>query len=228
VDLYLVRHGLSTANVDGRVQGHWDTDLTPEGLRQAGATGRFLAHYFAGLGVTPAALYSSDLKRAWHTAQAIGRYLGREPIPDAGLREMHTGLAAGLTVEEWKESYPTYQAGWHNRADLDWGWPGGETRRRLNERAVRVMAALVARHQPGAHVVVVTHSGFIRAYVNNAVTRTPALVDVPVRTGNCSITHIQFSPEGDALGVGCLITLNQTDHLTDLPDDEPSPEAEGA
>lgn len=221
MNLYLVRHGLSTANVEERVQGHWDTELTPEGVRQAGATGRFLAQYFAGLGERVTALYSSDLQRAWHTAQAIGRYLGRDPIPDAGLREIHTGLAAGMTVAEWAAAYPTNQAGWHNRADLDWGWPGGETRREFNARAVRVMAALVAHHQPGDQVVVVTHSGFIRAYIYNAVTRAPALRDAPVRTGNCSIHHIQFSPEGDTLGVGCLIALNQTSHLTDLSDDEP-------
>ena len=233
MDLYLVRHGLSTANVDGRVQGHWDTELTAEGLRQAGATGRFLAHYFAGLGVPVAALYSSDLKRAWHTAQAIGRILGQDPQPDPALREMHTGLAAGLTGAEWAASYPGYQAGWHNRADLDWGWPGGETRRQFNKRVVRAMTAIVARHRPDDQVLVVTHSGFIQAYIHTAVTRDPDQLGTPVRTGNCSITHVQFSPAGDALGAGCLITLNHTAHLHDLPDAADdlaasSPEAQGA
>src|SRR4051812_7935766 len=87
MNLYLVRHGFSTGNRDQRIQGQWDTDLTTEGWRQAGTTGRFLAHYFAGMGWPVNAIYSSDLKRAWHTAETIGRYLGLAPVAVPGLRE---------------------------------------------------------------------------------------------------------------------------------------------
>ena len=216
MNLYLVRHGLSTGNRDQRLQGQWDTNLTAEGWRQAGATGRFLAHYFAGLGEPATALYSSDLKRALHTAQAIGRYLGLTPVPEPGLREMHAGLVEGMTFEEWQPLYPQLEAGWHDRNNLDWGWPGGETRRQLAERVTRAIGAIVARHQVGDNVVVVTHGGVIRAYLNSAVTRSPDLDGAEVRAGNCSIHHVQFSAEGDTLGVGCLLALNRMEHLEDI------------
>ena len=220
MNLYLVRHGLSTGNVEGRLQGHWDTDLTAEGLRQAGATGRFLAQYFAGLGEPVAAVYTSDLKRARHTAEALGRHLNLVPQLDPGLREMHAGLAEGMTYEEWRVAHPEIAASWEDRHNLDWGWPGGETRRQMRDRIVTTVEAIQARHSPNDTVILVTHGGVIHAYLNNAVTRHPDLAEAEIHAGNCSIHHIQFSPDGDTLGVGCLLALNQTAHLDDLPSDD--------
>jgi len=215
MNLYLVRHGVSTGNEAGRLQGQWDTDLAPEGVRQAGATGRFLAHYFAGLREPVEALYTSDLKRARQTAEAIGRYLDLTPITNPGLREMHAGRAEGMTSAEWERAFPNLATGWRDSQNLDWGWPGGETRQQLIERATQTINAIVDLHQDAAHVVIVTHGGVIRSYLNHAVTRTPELADADVRAGNCSIHHIQFGPAGKALGVGCLIMLNRTAHLAD-------------
>jgi broad specificity phosphatase PhoE len=226
MNLYLVRHGLSTANQAQRLQGQWDTDLAPEGLRQAGATGRFLAHYFAGVREPVEALYTSDLKRARTTAEVIGRYLNLTPLTNPGLREMHAGLAEGLTAEEWQAAHPTVAAGWKNTQDLDWGWPGGETRRQLVARATATLSAIVDLHRDAQNVIVVTHGGVIRSYLNHGVTRSPELEDVEVRAGNCSIHHIQFSATGKAVGVGCLIMLNRTEHLED-PAGVETPDAAG-
>lgn len=226
MNLYLVRHGISTGNQARRLQGQWDTDLAPEGVRQAGATGRFLAHYFAGLREPVAALYTSDLKRARQTAETIGRYLNLTPLTNPGLREMHAGRAEGMTTEEWERAFPGLAEGWREAQNLDWGWPDGETRRQLVERATQTLDAIVDLHRHAQHIVAVTHGGVIRAYLNNAVTRTPELADADVRAGNCSIHHIQFSPQGKALGVGCLIMLNRTEHLAD-PAGADTPDATG-
>ncbi len=215
MNLFLVRHGFSTGNRDGRIQGQWDTALTTEGRRQAGATGRFLAHYFAGMGWNITALYSSDLRRAWHTAEVIGRYLHLTPIRVPGLREMHAGLVEGMTSAEWQGLYPEVEQGWRNRADLDFGWPGGETRRQLVERVTNTINSIVARHAPFDNVVAVTHGGVIRAYLNNAVTRSEELADAEMGAGNCSISQVQFDARGGQIGVGCLLMLNNREHLAD-------------
>ncbi len=223
MNLYLVRHGLSTGNRDGRIQGQWDTELTSEGQRQAGMTGRFLAQYFAGMRWKVTALYSSDLRRAWYTAEAIGRYLHLTPVRVPGLREMNAGKVEGMTTAEWQARYPTLEQGWADRGNLDFGWPGGETRRQLVERVSNTISALVARHGPYDNVIAVTHGGVIRAYLNNAVTRSDALADAEVGASNCSISQIQFDEQGGHIGIGCLLMLNARQHLVDpLGDDAPT------
>ena len=75
------------------------------------------------------AIYSSPLRRAWRTAVTIGDWLGLAPLPVPELREMSGGAVEGLTDVEWRAAYPELVAGWSDAANLDFGWPEGETRR---------------------------------------------------------------------------------------------------
>ena len=64
--ILLVRHGLSSFNLEHRIQGRDDlSSLTEEGLRQAEATGTALRD------LTIDAAYSSPLRRAHDTAKAL-------------------------------------------------------------------------------------------------------------------------------------------------------------
>src|SRR3989304_1172792 len=98
--LILVRHGETVWNREKRMQGHTDTVLSETGRQQAAALGRRLS--------TPAfaALYSSDLLRAWDTAGALAQKTGRGIVTDSGLRERRFGIFEGLTRDEIRESYP--------------------------------------------------------------------------------------------------------------------------
>ena len=69
----LVRHGETEWNTERRIQGHIDIGLNETGLRQAALAGRWLRD--AGI----AAVYGSDLTRAWVTAQTIAAALGLSP-----------------------------------------------------------------------------------------------------------------------------------------------------
>src|SRR5215211_4081703 len=115
MNLFLVRHGRSGGNVTGRIQGWSDIDLTEEGARQAEQTGAFLARYTREQGLPIAGIYSSDLRRAWHTAAALGRHLGRPVAPEPGLREMHFGSVEGLTPDEFSARYPDLVQRWADR-----------------------------------------------------------------------------------------------------------------
>ena len=213
MDLYLVRHGRSVGNRDLRVQTH-STELAPEGVRQAELTGRWLADYFVARRLPVAALYSSDMRRAWHTATILGQHLGVAPIAEPGLREKDPGQAAGLTWTELQEHYPAVLAAGSDFTNVDWGWPGGETRRAMRERVVRTLAGLPARHHPGDQVIAVTHGGPIWGYLSGAVAGSPALTDGD--PANCGITHIQFPVDGATLGAACLLAFNQREHLAEL------------
>ncbi len=88
--ILLVRHGQSTWNVQGRVQGQThDVPLTDLGLEQA----REVAARLAATSVDR--LYTSDLLRAVQTADEVARATGLLPRPDRRLRERSYGLLEG-------------------------------------------------------------------------------------------------------------------------------------
>ena len=60
-----IRHGETSWNATGRIQGHTDIPLNATGQAQAQQAAQALADE------TLAAIYSSDLQRAWQTAQAL-------------------------------------------------------------------------------------------------------------------------------------------------------------
>lgn len=89
----LVRHGMSEDNQNGIWAGHRDSPLSTTGVNQAKALGLSLADYsFQGI-------YSSDLKRASSTAEAILSANRTTPPPPLvqtqSLREQNFGQAEG-------------------------------------------------------------------------------------------------------------------------------------
>lgn len=147
--LIVIRHGETTWNREKRMQGVTDTQLSDIGRLQAQALGRRLKeHRFA-------ALYSSDLSRALHTAHAIAEHTGREVVVDGRLRERCFGIFEGLTAAEIVSRYPAEHALFAS-LDPDYQVPGGECARSFSERCIGALAEIAARH-PGEEVVVVSH-----------------------------------------------------------------------
>lgn len=94
-NILIARHGETDWNRNGRWQGHADTPLNSEGLKQA----EMLAEKVSGKGITR--IYSSDLSRARITAEIVGRYVGiTEVTMDKRLRERNLGSLEGLSSAE--------------------------------------------------------------------------------------------------------------------------------
>ena len=83
--LYLVRHGETTYNASGRMQGQLDTELSERGHAQA----RQAAQMLADVHITR--IIASDLNRAATTASYIAEQFGLEVTTDTRLRETHLG-----------------------------------------------------------------------------------------------------------------------------------------
>lgn len=149
----LVRHGETDWNGEKRIQGHIDIDLNAVGEAQARAVGTGLpAHCFA-------AVYSSNLLRAWRTAQLATAGLGLAVAPEPTLRERNFGVLQGITAREASLQSP--QAHRHHLARTpDYDYETGES---LIHFAARVMAGLdvlAARHA-GQNVLAFTHGGVL-------------------------------------------------------------------
>ena len=160
----LVRHGETEWNADRRIQGQIDIDLNQTGLDQAVAAGSWLRN------ADIVALYSSDLKRAWATAQAIGAALGLAPVAVPEMRERRYGIFEGLTYDEARERFPEGYAAFARR-DADYSFDGGES---LTQMAARVTGKLVeiAAAHPRQNVAVVLHGGVLDI-VNHFVRGNP-------------------------------------------------------
>jgi broad specificity phosphatase PhoE len=162
--LVLIRHGQSTWNREHRIQGQLDPPLSKEGRRQAERLALRLA------GRRFAAFYSSDLKRAWETSQAVARSIGSEPRALPALREIFLGDWEGLRIEEIAERFPEAWARWAEAPDWDLV-PGGEGAALFEARVSAALDEIFRRHDSG-DVIAVTHGGVIQIALHRIVGRT--------------------------------------------------------
>ncbi len=152
--LCLVRHGETAWNAERRIQGQLDVPLSAVGHAQARATANWLAREDFS------AIYSSDLARALHTAEASAHLLKLPIQRSIGLRERHYGVFQTLTYAEMQRRYPQEYARFLAR-DAEFAFPdGGESLRRFAERVNQCIDAIVAAH-PDGQVLVVTHGGVL-------------------------------------------------------------------
>ena len=151
--VYLARHGESDWNVEQRWQGHADRPLTDRGREQALALAERLGD------VKLEAVYASDLRRAWETAQAVAAPRGLEVRKLRELREVDVGSWSGYTRDECAERFPDAFARWQGGGS---GWDDGESYEEMGERIVDAIRTIAAEHPDGA-VLVVSHGGPIRA-----------------------------------------------------------------
>ncbi|MBI4989651.1 MAG: histidine phosphatase family protein [Rhodocyclales bacterium] len=152
--LCLVRHGETAWNAERRIQGQLDVPLSAVGHAQARATANALAQE------SLCAIYSSDLARALHTAEAAA-HLHKLPVRrHVGLRERHYGVLQTLTYGEFGRRHPGAYARFQAREE-DFALPGGgESLRQFAARVMHCIDGIVAAHA-GGQVLVVTHGGVL-------------------------------------------------------------------
>jgi broad specificity phosphatase PhoE len=157
--IYFVRHGETTWNLQGRMQGHLDAPLTARGLREARRDGAALRRLIEG--EEPYTLVFSPMGRTRETAAIVAgevRPCLRAERSDDRLREVSWGEWDGLTIAEIKARDP---AAWQAHIEDRWnvGAPGGECYRILTERVGDWLASV--RNEP--RLIVVSHGALGRA-----------------------------------------------------------------
>lgn len=151
---YIVRHGETDWNTAGRWQGQTDIPLNELGQRQATALGEHLR------AISLDRVVSSDLSRAYRTAQLATTAHNLPIETDVRWREFNAGILEGKTWKEMNEEYPEVIAGMH----ADWyghTFPEGESRRQLQRRAAEAFNEIMADGR-GHHVAIFTHGTTVR------------------------------------------------------------------
>jgi glucosyl-3-phosphoglycerate phosphatase len=189
VRLILLRHGESTWNADGRMQGTADPPLSEAGRAQT----RELAPLLTRL--TPDLVVTSDLLRARQTAEELGLAGARA---DPRWREAGLGRWTGRLAEDVVAEEPEAHDGGLEGSAAP---PGGEAFADTCGRIAEAIAALTAAGAERA--LVVTHGGPIRAACATlAGLPRSGLVAVPT----ASLTEIAV-PDG---GPGWVVAFGVT------------------
>lgn len=149
----IVRHGETDWNVEKRIQGHIDVPLNATGEAQARATAAGLTEWQF------AATYSSDLIRAWRTAEIATAERGLAVRPASGLRERHYGVLQGLTADDIRAGHPGDFERYLAR-DPDCGFETGESLAAFAARVVSAIEALALAHR-GQQLLLVSHGGVL-------------------------------------------------------------------
>ncbi len=201
--IYLLRHGQTVGNIEGRFCGHSETELMDLGIAQARAAGQRLRD------VPFDAVYASDLSRAARTAQyALEGREDLEVVLEPAFREMHYGeWEARIGREIGKES-PQLLTDFFRcvvqRA------PGGESIQEVRDRTAGALRRVVEKHDSET-VLIVSHGNAIGAMVAELL-RLPLESTWSFQFDNTSITQLAFSKSGRLT----VLSVNDAAHISGL------------
>jgi probable phosphoglycerate mutase len=195
---FCVRHGESTHNVEGRLQGQSDVpSLSDLGRRQSAAAAEILAAQRIEV------IYASPLRRARETAEIIADRLGLPIKSDPRLMEIDVGLFQDRLRSDVDRLYPAELAAWLS-GDPNFRLPEGESRTDLAKRGCAAFREIArAGHD---RVVVVSHGGLILSTFKTLL--GIPLGDPPPALQNASISTIAWDGERFS-----LVALDRIDHL---------------
>jgi broad specificity phosphatase PhoE len=195
----LVRHGQSTWNEEGRIQGSSDFSvLTRKGEAQAERTRQMLDGESFDVG------FRSPLRRASRTAEVIwGARNGAALVDLWVLREIDLYSMQGLRKQEGKSKLGVQYAAW-KAAPADFEIDGHFPVRELWERGAECWQEVLRGE--GKDVLVVAHNAVIQAMTANALGLSPEYFR-RLEQSNCGVTQFAFDTGGRVE----LLKLNQTD-----------------
>jgi probable phosphoglycerate mutase len=188
-----IRHGSTTWNEQGRIQGRRDVPLSERGRAEVRAW-RVPANPSG-----PAQWVSSPLRRAVETAQLL---CGDEPPCESALTEMDWGAWEGFTLPELRARFGA-EFTRNEASGLDFRPPGGESPRDVQRRVQRWLARAAVCRGP---VLAVTHKGVLRA-VLAAATGWNMTCKPPVRLQPDALHRFAVDDDGTVSMLECNVPL---------------------
>jgi len=155
--LYLIRHGETDWNKEGKYTGQTDIPLNEIGRQQVREAAKALKIH------NPKVIYTSDLIRAVETAQLIAKELHIPIIQDKRLREINQGEWEGLHISEIHSRYGNQFIS-HRDNPLIVSAPNGESIAEVKTRVIDFLNEITVKH-PSEQIVISSHGlvlGIIR------------------------------------------------------------------
>ena len=199
--LYLVRHCEAEGNLNRIFHGNYDSDITENGRRQL----EQLALRFAGARID--ALYSSPLRRAKKTAEAVGRGKDLEIKICPGLIEINGG---SLENRPWKDFPLLSESEAYNWVykPAEVRMPEGETMRDLYDRIWDALSGIMNTEADSDIVAAVSHGCAIRAFLCGALGWGIERLGDVEWCDNTAVSKLLF--DGESFSV---VYMNDSSHL---------------
>lgn len=180
-DFYVFRHGETDLNKMNRWQGSgMDYDLNATGIAQAQGLVTKLQDKRLQI------IFSSPLKRAYHTAKVVGEALSIPIEIKDDLRECFYGDAEGQLIADLQQDVPEIVNNWYNPKFWDVCFTKGESKREALHRVMAVFEAL--RLEDYEVMGVAIHGGTMGAMLNHFG------VDFE-KLANCGAFHLVYEDE---------------------------------
>ena len=156
--IYLLRHGETAWNREGRFQGQIDIPLNDRGLSQAREMAAAAANW------NPTAIYSSPLRRTMQVAETLSHEVELQATPEPRLKELDLGKLDGITGDVMRSKWATTYDAWRNTPGHV-VMPGGESLAHLQNRAWQAILDMERTHIEDDVLLVVSHNFAIRTII---------------------------------------------------------------
>lgn len=202
MDILLIRHGQSEADILNVHEGRADFSLTELGRKQAKLMAQRVKNEFP-----PEFIWCSTLQRAQQTAVILANEIGCPLQNHPDLMEFNNGVLAGLPFEEAKEKYPEPPGGRKPHVRIE----GGESDIEFRARAESIFSYILS-NSDYKRIAIVAHGGMISKLLQSFL-KLPISNDYGFYTGDTGIHLITITSQRRVIKF-----LNSTEHIRSLSD----------
>jgi 2,3-bisphosphoglycerate-dependent phosphoglycerate mutase len=182
LQLLIIRHGQSEADLLGVHEGRADYPLTELGESQARKMAKFIADHYP-----PEVILTSPLKRAHKTAFFLQEELKCELVVETDLKEFNNGVLAGMLREEAAIKYPLPKNGRPVHVPIQ----EGESELDFRFRAERVFHLIINEYREYKRVAIVSHGGLISNFIKSFL-HLPTINGCSFATGDTGIHLLEI------------------------------------
>jgi len=196
MDLLVIRHGQSEADILKVIEGRANFNLTELGHRQANAMAKWINENYSINKIC-----SSPLNRAKQTAEYVSKITGIEINFEDDLMEWNNGLIAGLSREEADKKYPESKKYPHTRVY------GQESYIDFRMRAETILSKVINENDEKAIIVIISHGGMINMLFRSFI-ETPMNSKISIANSDTGIHHWRINN-----GSKEILLCNSIEHL---------------
>ncbi len=193
-EIYLIRHGQTNWNVEGKLQGHTDEPLNDDGEKQALVLQEKLNK------INFSAVFSSDLSRASKTAKIVLGERCLEIVKTPALRERYMGSWEGRLTKDLKLWFKENCISIENFAKneyLSYKWQSDiESYSNVYQRLYDFIKTQAISHL-GSSILISTHGGVLRALLYHL--DFPENNNFKWQVSNCAYIRLVVDDKGDVV-----------------------------
>jgi len=184
MDILVIRHGQSEADILNVIEGRADFPLTELGHKQAAKMAEWVNCY-----MKLDKIFVSPLQRARQTAEKLSAATGVPIEFDDNLMEWKNGLIAGLPFAEANEKYPKpnpyfpHTVVYEQESDIE-----------FRARAETALSKIINENSADSKIAIISHGGLIARLFQNFL-RLPTISDVSIGSGDTCIHHWKITTD---------------------------------